>query len=168
MKPYLRMNLSRFYQAAWFIISPVMVSGCVANAPPNHTGVVYTPPVSNYQGVPVISSPPTVLTETQAGLSAAGPMTATNVQIQPAAPQTTPTIPAVVVASQPPVPQPEVVPVAPGPDYSWTPGYWSWNGGSWIWISGSWIIHPRHGAIWVGGHWVRYGRGRVWVGGHWG
>src|SRR6185503_3806804 len=36
----------------------------------------------------------------------------------------------VVTQSEPPPPQVEVVPISPGPDYVWAPGWWSWNGGA--------------------------------------
>src|SRR6185503_19844670 len=41
-----------------------------------------------------------------------------------------------VVVTPPPAPAPqvEIIPVFPGPDYVWTPGWWSWNGGAWIWF----------------------------------
>jgi hypothetical protein len=50
-----------------------------------------------------------------------------------------------------PAPLAEAMPVAPGPDYYWAPGYWSWNGAAWIWSYGVW--HPRmyfgwHRRIW--------------------
>jgi WXXGXW repeat (2 copies) len=72
-----------------------------------------------------------------------------------------------VVNLPPPQPQVEAVPVAPGPDYYWVPGYWGWNGGVWIWIRGNWVVRPWHGAVWVGGGWVRHGRSYVWIRGHW-
>ena len=72
-----------------------------------------------------------------------------------------------VVATQvPPPARVEVMPVAPGPYYAWTPGYWSWQG-RWVWISGAWVMPPRPRAVWVGGQWSRHGRGWIWVGGHW-
>jgi hypothetical protein len=71
-----------------------------------------------------------------------------------------------VVMQAPPPPQVEAVPVAPGPEYVWRPGYWNWNGG-WVWIGGGWVIRPHLGAVWVGGHWGRRGRGWAWMGGHW-
>jgi hypothetical protein len=76
--------------------------------------------------------------------------------------QPQPVIPDVAPADQSPPPAPEeVIPVAPGPDDYWTPGYWGWNGG-WIWIGGSWGFRGGYG--W-GGHY--YGRG--WYGrGGWG
>ena len=72
----------------------------------------------------------------------------------------------VVVQSAPP-PQVEVIPVTPGPDYVWTPGFWSWNSGAWIWIGGYWHYPSRPGHVWIGGHWAGHGRGRAWVGGYW-
>jgi hypothetical protein len=75
--------------------------------------------------------------------------------------QPQPIAPDVAPANQtPPLAPPEVIPVAPGPDYDWTPGYWGWNGG-WIWIGGGWGFRGGYG--W-GGY---YGRG--WYGhGGWG
>jgi len=70
------------------------------------------------------------------------------------------------VEQAPPPSQPEVVPVTPGPNYYWVPGYWSWNG-TWIWVPGRWAVRPWHGAVWVGGHWARHGRGYIWIGGGW-
>jgi hypothetical protein len=72
-----------------------------------------------------------------------------------------------VVTQAPPPPQVEVVPMAPGRDYYWVPGYWCWGSPGWVWIGGSWTIRPWHGAIWVRGGWVGH-RGRWgWHGGHW-
>ena len=85
----------------------------------------------------------------------------------PAQPGATTTGPAVAEQAPPP-PQVEVVPVAPGPDYVWLPGYWSIGvGGSWVWIGGHYGLPPRPHAIGVGGHWGRRGRDYVWIGGHW-
>ena len=76
--------------------------------------------------------------------------------------------PANAVATQaPPAPQVEVVPVAPGPDYDWVPGYWYWGGTTWVWLGGRWTVRPWHGAVWVRGGWYRHGRGWAWHGGHW-
>ena len=71
------------------------------------------------------------------------------------------------VAEAPPALQVETIPVAPGPEYVWTPGYWSWSVGRWVWVGGRYLSRPRPHAIWVGGHWARHGRGYVWIGGHW-
>ena len=73
----------------------------------------------------------------------------------------------VVVASTAPPPTPvEVIPYSPGAAYVWVPGYYAWNGG-WVWIGGRYVVRPRPGAVWVGGHWGRRGRGYIWIGGGW-
>jgi len=73
-----------------------------------------------------------------------------------------------VVTEAPPPPQVEVVPVAPGPEYVWTPGYWTVGvGGRWVWVGGRYAARPHPHAAWVAGHWARHGHGYVWVGGHW-
>jgi hypothetical protein len=48
-----------------------------------------------------------------------------------------------VVGPPPPAPVPEVIVVAPGPDYFWVDGTWLWFGGRWNWRSGYWY-RPRH------------------------
>ena len=73
----------------------------------------------------------------------------------------------VTVTQAPPPPQVEVVPVAPGPDFYWVPGYWYWGGGGWVWFGGRWTIRPWHSAIWVRGGWLRGRGGWRWHGGHW-
>ena len=75
--------------------------------------------------------------------------------------------PTTIVPQAPPSAQIEVVPVAPGPDYCWVPGYWYWGGRGWLWIGGRWTVRPWHGAIWVGGGWARGRGGWHWHGGHW-
>ncbi len=55
----------------------------------------------------------------------------------PAQPAPQPQLFAPPADQTPPPPQTEVVPVAPGPDYYWAPGYWGWDNG-WIWIGGCW------------------------------
>ena len=88
----------------------------------------------------------------------------------PAAPSTPQQPPAstsaTIVEQAPPPPQVEVVPVTPGPDYYWVPGYWTWRG-TWVWVGGRWAVRPWHGAVWVGGHWGRHGHGYIWIGGQW-
>jgi hypothetical protein len=79
-----------------------------------------------------------------------------------------PSTPAPVVVTQGPPPSMlvEAVPVAPGPEYYWTPGYWAWRG-AWVWSPGVWVVRPRPGAIWIGPRWAHRGRNWVWVGGYW-
>jgi hypothetical protein len=68
--------------------------------------------------------------------------------------------PAAVPPTAPaPAPQLEVVPVAPGPDYAWTPGWWSWNGNTWIWFGGYWAYPTRPGHVFINGNFY-HGRGR--------
>ncbi|MDB6109997.1 MAG: putative rane protein [Pedosphaera sp.] len=113
------------------------------------------PPSNEAQAAPVAPAPAAVPTPTAPAIAA--PALAS----QPAAPAT-------VIASQAPPPaQVEVVPVMPGPDYAWTPGYWSWSRGGWIWVGGTWALRPRPGVVWREGHWGRHGRGYVWIGGGW-
>jgi hypothetical protein len=63
----------------------------------------------------------------------------------PAPPAPIPVTPQAAVAQPgpPPPPQVEILPVAPGPDYLWAPGYRSWYGGAWIWVGGGY--YPRGG-----------------------
>jgi hypothetical protein len=82
------------------------------------------------------------------------------------------TAPTVVI---PPAPQPQVeyIPVSPGPDYYWAPGYWGWDNG-WNWIGGSWNLGVGIGLGygwgwgWGGYHhgWGGYGGHRGWDGHH--
>ena len=93
---------------------------------------------------------------------------ATSGQAPVVSPTDTNAPPASAVASQaPPPPQVEVVPVAPGADYYWVPGYWYWRANGWVWWGGRWTIRPWHGAIWVHGGWARGRGGWRWHGGHW-
>lgn len=71
----------------------------------------------------------------------------------------------VYVRDEPPPPQVEVRPVAPGPNAVWIDGYWRWAHGRYIWVPGHWERHPK--GTWVPGHWDKRPRGHVWVPGHW-
>ncbi len=73
----------------------------------------------------------------------------------------------VIIAQAPPPPQVEVIPVAPGPNYVWTSGYWYWGGGRWMWTRGTYVARPGPRAVWVGPHYVKRHGGYVWVGGMW-
>jgi hypothetical protein len=70
------------------------------------------------------------------------------------------------VAVAPPVPQVEIVGVAPTPGYVWFPGYWRWNGGAHVWVGGYWGA-GRPGYYWAPHAWVRYGGGWRMAPGHW-
>lgn len=135
-----------------------ITTGCVERR------VVYVPtqpavPPANYTysppAAPVAPAPPT---------APAPPPDAAALQSDSYAPPANGT----VVATAPPTPQVEVVPIAPGPDYVWLPGYWSIGvRGGWIWVGGHYVIRPRPHAVWVTGHWARHGRSYIWVGGGW-
>ncbi|MEO8425699.1 MAG: YXWGXW repeat-containing protein [Verrucomicrobiota bacterium] len=65
---------------------------------------------------------------------------------------TTPATATAVIAPATPAPQVEVIPVTPGPNYVWTPGWWSWNGRAWIWFGGYWGFPTRPGHVWINGN----------------
>ena len=61
-----------------------------------------------------------------------------------------------------------VQPVAPGPGYIWTPGYWAYGPDGYYWVPGVWVIAPYVGALWTPGYWG-WGNGvYVWHAGYWG
>ena len=73
------------------------------------------------------------------------------------------------VVRTPPPPPPRhaaYVPVAPGPRYVWTDGYWDWRG-RWNWVPGRWAVPPRPHAVWVPGRWAPSHHGYVWYRGYW-
>lgn len=116
-----------------------------------------TPPAPAIPNAPTVANAPTA--------PAAPAASGAPLVVQPTPPQPAPA-PITVVEQSPPAPIVEVVPVAPSPDYYWVPGYWRWNG-TWVWVGGRWSVRPWHGAVWLGGHWGRHGRGYIWVGGRW-
>jgi hypothetical protein len=73
--------------------------------------------------------------------------------------------PPLTVAPPPPALKVEVVPVSPGPDYMWTPGWWSWNGYDYIWFGGYWDFPVRPGHVWHDGRFY-HGRGVEVIRGH--
>jgi hypothetical protein len=75
--------------------------------------------------------------------------------------------PEVVVDSDPPAPQYEVVGVAPGPGFFWVGGYWHWDGGRWGWRGGHYERPPHPGARWYGARYEFRGGRRVYIRGYW-
>ena len=71
-----------------------------------------------------------------------------------------------VVATPPPVPQAEVIGVAPAPGYIWIGGFWNWVGGRHVWVPGRWEA-PRPGYYWEPHAWVHVGNGWHLREGHW-
>ncbi|TAN07506.1 MAG: hypothetical protein EPN38_04700 [Rhodanobacteraceae bacterium] len=61
-------------------------------------------------------------------------------------------------------------PVAPGPGYLWTPGYWAWNPAyaSYYWVPGAWVTPPAVGLLWTPGWWGVVVGGYRWHAGYWG
>src|SRR3954470_13763549 len=61
------------------------------------------------------------------------------------------TVPAtreVVVATEPPQPQQEIVGVAPSSEHIWVSGYWANHDGRWVWKKGRWERRPRRESVW--------------------
>ncbi len=73
----------------------------------------------------------------------------------------------IYVEAAPPLPQSDVISVAPAPDYVWIGGYWGWNMGRHVWIAGHWERPPHGFHGWVAPRWERRGRGYVFVRGFW-
>ena len=61
-----------------------------------------------------------------------------------------------------------VQPVAPGPGYFWTPGYWAWGPEGYYWVPGTWVLAPFVGALWTPGYWGWGGTAYFWHRGYWG
>jgi hypothetical protein len=59
-------------------------------------------------------------------------------------------------------------PIAPGPGYIWTPGYWAWGPEGYYWVPGTWVLAPYVGALWTPGYWGWGGAAYVWHPGYWG
>src|SRR5689334_18057447 len=114
----------------------LLATGCVEKR------VVYVPAQPAYTAP--VTPPPASAT------APATPSAQANAPEQSAAspPAQTPSGTTVEAPVPPPAPMAEVVPVAPGPEYAWTPGFWSWNGVTWVWVRGAWVVRPRVGAVW--------------------
>jgi len=55
----------------------------------------------------------------------------------------------------------------PSRDHVWVADEWTPSGGAYVVREGHWEIPPRHGAVWIPGHWRNRPRGYVWIPGHW-
>ena len=144
----------------------VFATGCVQRRVeyvPVYRAQIAGQPPPQYGGQTLYQPPPGALITPSTNWQSAEPTPAYTNAAQASPTQQPPTE---VTTQAPPPPQVEYVPVAPGPDYCWVPGYWYWGPG-WIWVGGRWTIRPWHHAIWVRGGWVSH-RGRwVFHGGHW-
>jgi WXXGXW repeat (2 copies) len=72
-----------------------------------------------------------------------------------------------VGAPPPPLPV-YAMPVAPAPNYQWTPGYWAWGPAGYYWVPGTWVPAPSVGLYWTPGYWGYGGGGYAWNAGYWG
>lgn len=59
-------------------------------------------------------------------------------------------------------------PVAPGPGYIWTPGYWAWGPNGYYWVDGIWLMPPTVGMLWTPGWWGWNDGFYRWHAGYWG
>ena len=73
----------------------------------------------------------------------------------------------VYVGLAPPAPVVETRPIAPGPGYMWTPGYYNWDGAHYVWVNGQWMLPPGHHHHYVAGAWVHHHRGWYYRDGYW-
>lgn len=69
----------------------------------------------------------------------------------------------------PPPPLPVYsMPVAPYPNWQWTPGYWAWGSAGYYWVPGVWVAPPSVGVYWTPGYWGYASGGYGWNAGYWG
>lgn len=61
-----------------------------------------------------------------------------------------------------------VQPIAPGPGYLWTPGYWAYGPAGYYWVNGAWVMAPAPGMLWTPGYWGWEGGLYRWHVGYWG
>lgn len=76
----------------------------------------------------------------------------------------------VYIATAPPAPRIEAVPVLPAERVEierWQPGYWQWNGQEHLWVEGRYVPRPSPRAEWIAGRWELRPRGWVYIEGHW-
>jgi len=74
----------------------------------------------------------------------------------------------VSVAVGPPALPVYVQPIAPGPGYIWTPGYWAWSPDGYYWVPGTWVLPPEVGFLWTPGYWGFSAGLYNWHPGFWG
>ena len=59
-------------------------------------------------------------------------------------------------------------PIAPGPGYIWTPGYWAWDPAwGYYWVPGTWVLPPAVGLLWTPGWWGWSDGYYRWHAGYW-
>lgn len=55
----------------------------------------------------------------------------------------------------------EVIPIAPGENWTWVKGHWKWDGGKYAWKKGMYT-EKRTGSIWIDGEWERNQKSGWW------
>ena len=60
------------------------------------------------------------------------------------------------------------LPLVPGPNYIWVPGYWAYARDDYYWVPGTWVLAPRPGLLWTPGYWGWSDGLYVWHAGYWG
>jgi len=70
-----------------------------------------------------------------------------------------PPLPVLVLADQPPCPEPGLM---------WTPGYWAYGPDGYFWVPGTWVAAPQVGFLWTPGYWGWGGGLYAWHPGYWG
>jgi hypothetical protein len=146
-----------------FQLKSLGVSSPVITSMLHHDSYVRTAAPDYASRAPAPSAPADPALSSPALNPVSGSTTSTSQAVLP--PQTAPP-----GSPPPPAPMVETVPVSPGPDYDWAPGYWGWSNGAWIWIGGGWHDYGwfgwHHYGGWHGGHgWGGHDHDR---GGHWG
>ena len=74
----------------------------------------------------------------------------------------------VSIAIAPPALPVYAQPIAPGPGYLWTPGYWAYGDDGYYWVPGTWVIPPAVGVLWTPGYWGWRNGFYAWSAGYWG
>ena len=68
----------------------------------------------------------------------------------------------------PPAMQAEQPPPAPGPGFTWIPGFWNWTGNQYAWTPGRWEQPPQPAQTWQAPAWERDGNRFRFRPGRWG
>jgi hypothetical protein len=58
-------------------------------------------------------------------------------------------------------------PPPPSAAHIWVDEDWVAQNGAYVWHGGYYVAPPRHGAVYVPGHWRNTRRGSVWIPGRW-
>jgi hypothetical protein len=73
----------------------------------------------------------------------------------------------IIAPEAPPAPREESIPVSPGADLTWIPGYWTYERGGYAWVPGHWERPLAASMIWLPPRWVQTPEGYGILPGHW-